>query len=182
MVKIKRSEHLERYQVQGFTGYQEFMETLNADCNVFSELAENTADLLERNRSRRAFARAVSVSIDAITSSFAALLLVRDKGLNHAEVAVLSEVGYELNGDEAVPVRRWAPARDRTKFVLKVFARVFDIAFSDSGWRALQDSLSVRHRVTHPKVPEDILVADAEFDVLREAQLWLNMEFSLLMP
>jgi hypothetical protein len=47
-----------------------------------------------------------------------------------------------------------------------------DSFFSDNGWNELQKSLDVRHRITHPKRPEELDVTDAEIDSMRESHRW----------
>jgi hypothetical protein len=44
--------------------------------------------------------------------------------------------------------------------------------FSDNGWREMQVALDVRHRITHPKKPEDLDITDSELDSLRESFRW----------
>jgi hypothetical protein len=45
--------------------------------------------------------------------------------------------------------------------------------FSDSGWQKMQESLNVRHRITHPKQPDHLEIADKELVSLRAARDWL---------
>jgi hypothetical protein len=44
--------------------------------------------------------------------------------------------------------------------------------FGDNGWNCLQSALDVRHRLAHPKRPEDLEVSDAELDAVGEAMRW----------
>jgi hypothetical protein len=37
----------------------------------------------------------------------------------------------------------------------------------------MQKALDVRHRLTHPKRPEELDVTDAEIDSMRESHRWL---------
>ena len=48
-----------------------------------------------------------------------------------------------------------------------------DQFFSDNGWNEIQKSLTVRHRITHPKCPEDLEIADAEINSVRESHRWI---------
>jgi hypothetical protein len=45
--------------------------------------------------------------------------------------------------------------------------------FSDNGWKELQLALKVRHRITHPKQPQDLEIADVELESVRESHRWL---------
>jgi hypothetical protein len=45
--------------------------------------------------------------------------------------------------------------------------------FSDNGWKELQLALKVRHRITHPKQPQDLAIADVELESVRESHRWL---------
>ena len=45
--------------------------------------------------------------------------------------------------------------------------------FSDNGWRLLCEALEVRHRLTHPKRPDDFQVSDDEVGCVKEGLRWL---------
>ena len=45
--------------------------------------------------------------------------------------------------------------------------------FSHNGWEKMQRALAIRHRITHPKSPEDLEIADDEMDTVRDAHVWL---------
>jgi hypothetical protein len=45
--------------------------------------------------------------------------------------------------------------------------------FSDNGWNELGKSLKVRHRITHPKKPEDLDVSDEDLRSTSEGHRWL---------
>jgi len=48
-----------------------------------------------------------------------------------------------------------------------------ELVFSDNGWNEMQVALKVRHRITHPKRPEDLEVTDAELHSISEGHRWL---------
>jgi hypothetical protein len=45
--------------------------------------------------------------------------------------------------------------------------------FSDNGWNELRNSLKVRHRITHPKKPEDLNITDEDLHSTSEGHRWL---------
>jgi hypothetical protein len=62
-------------------------------------------------------------------------------------------------------------------FVLRTAAKRWGMnpesIFSDNGWKELQDALQIRHRITHPKQPQDLDIKDHEIDSVRESHRWL---------
>ena len=69
------------------------------------------------------------------------------------------------------------PFKNYAAFVLRQAAEYAGLdpapLFSDSGWGDFQIALKVRHRITHPKTPEDCSVSDSEMGSVREAHRWL---------
>jgi len=51
-------------------------------------------------------------------------------------------------------------------FVIRTAAECWNLdptePFSDNGWKEMQDDLQVRHRITHPKKPEDLVITEEE--------------------
>jgi hypothetical protein len=62
-------------------------------------------------------------------------------------------------------------------FVLRTAAECFEADpskfFSDNGWCQMKVALDVRHRITHPKNPEDLSISDEEIDAFTKAHHWL---------
>jgi hypothetical protein len=46
--------------------------------------------------------------------------------------------------------------------------------FGDNGWNELQKSLIVRHRITHPKQPENLDISDEDLQSVSEGHRWLH--------
>jgi len=47
------------------------------------------------------------------------------------------------------------------------------LLFSDNGWNEMHTALAVRHRITHPKKPEDLEITDNELYSVSEGHRWL---------
>jgi hypothetical protein len=62
-------------------------------------------------------------------------------------------------------------------FVVRTAAECWDFDptqfFSDNGWCEMRSALAVRHRITHPKKPEDLEISDKELRSVSEADRWL---------
>jgi hypothetical protein len=69
------------------------------------------------------------------------------------------------------------PFLNSCAFLLRVLAESRGIDsgpfFSDNGWNQMQASLSMRHRITHPKQVEDLEISDSELENIRGAYRWL---------
>lgn len=69
------------------------------------------------------------------------------------------------------------PFLNHTALVLRTLVEAFELhaedMFADNGWAEMQKAVEVRHRITHPKEPDELTIADAEMRSLREALSWL---------
>lgn len=95
-----------------------------------------------------------------------------------AKILLLSDDSYRPNRQgriESEPNR--IPFLNFCAFVLRTAAECWDfdptLLFSDNGWKEMQVALEVRHRITHPKKPEDLDISDAELYSISEAHRWL---------
>jgi hypothetical protein len=98
--------------------------------------------------------------------------------LEISKIGLLGDDLFRPNGQgriEAEPNR--LPFLNYCAFVLRTAAECEDVdpvrLFSDNGWREMQRSLAVRHRITHPKSPEELSLTGEELDSVREAHRWL---------
>jgi hypothetical protein len=102
--------------------------------------------------------------------------------LNPCQIGILKDERYEIekNGKPkaiearypslnllAATLRYWAELKghDETQISTKIFG--------NDGWRKFQQTLEVRHRLTHPKISEGIDVSDTEIRVSLDAFVWL---------
>ncbi len=95
-----------------------------------------------------------------------------------AKILLLSDDSYRPNRQgkiESEPNR--ISFLNLCAFVLRTAAECWDsdpsTLFSDNGWKEMQVSLEIRHRITHPKKPEDLDISDDELYSISEAHQWL---------
>lgn len=69
------------------------------------------------------------------------------------------------------------PFKNYCAFILRTAAECSgydpERLFSDNGWQDIMKSLRVRHRLTHPKNPEEMIVEENELITLGKAIVWL---------
>ncbi len=56
---------------------------------------------------------------------------------------------------------------------IKVVKTGLAVDFTGDGWRAMEKTIEVRNRLTHPKRREDIIVSDEDLADLVRANEWL---------
>lgn len=79
-----------------------------------------------------------------------------------------------VNG-EMVKRAQKVPFLDHLAFTLQTFARLikFDEAiFRVDGWRAVQASLKIRDRLTHPKTQRGLTVSDSDIEFCKKGYEW----------
>ncbi len=97
--------------------------------------------------------------------------------LTEVELAILLESTYELD-DRAHPrVRsKFQPIERLMRFALTTLAKVYDfeMTFLTSGdeWRKFQDTLRLRHRITHPKDVQALEINIDEIVMAMNAFTW----------
>ena len=106
--------------------------------------------------------------------------------LTPIERALVLEEDYELDSNGRPMVR---PARLKTlnnlRFALELLPRKMGASFapeySDHGWEALQLTIKVRDRITHPKMAGDLEISDDEIRNAVRAYYWLHSQNALFL-
>jgi len=100
------------------------------------------------------------------------------RNLEIAKVQLLSDEMYKPDRRgkiESEPNR--IPFLNFFAFVFRTGAECCDLdpapLFSDNGWSQMQLALDVRHRITHPKKPEDLNITDDEMFAVSEGHRWM---------
>jgi len=98
--------------------------------------------------------------------------------LEVSKVCLLTDEIVEPNSVGQVVSRPGrTPFLNDCAFVIRTGAECWDLDpgpfFSDYGWCEMQTALRVRHRITHPKHPEELVVAAGEVESVRRAHRWL---------
>jgi len=132
---------------------------------------------------KRAAFRAVFASIEGTTSALKhqvmALWPGRRRLYTDAEAAVLREENFDLDRSGTAKARpKVLPPDLNFRFAMAMYMRelpvVLSLDTSSDGWRAFQESLRIRNRVTHPRLPEHIEVASADIAQLERAHNWVR--------
>ena len=95
---------------------------------------------------------------------------------NTTRIELLSDYSYRVlkNGKLEQEPRR-LPFLHQTAFILRSLAEesyTEATFFSEHGWNDFQQSVQVRHRLTHPKANTDMNITDEEIDRLNSAFKW----------
>ncbi len=151
----------------------ELVDTLMADAIeavVEAVISESQVKL------RGAF-RSVFAAVEGTTHYLKGEALRGADGLEPEELALLREEGYGLSSrGDVTTVRRRLPAAFNFLFAVHMASRsvvpeVGDMD-RDEGWAALQRAIAVRHRLTHPRKIDDLVVSRDETLSLLEAMRW----------
>lgn len=71
----------------------------------------------------------------------------------------------------------WLDTKANLRFTFRIISQIYGfpkgyINYGDGGWDTFQNALITRHRVTHPKMLDEILVSDEEMIELASASEW----------
>jgi len=95
---------------------------------------------------------------------------------NATRIDLLSDVTYRiLKNGKLEMERRRVPFISYTAFILRSLAEESGSEatfFGENGWNQFQQSVEVRHRLTHPKADTDMTISDAELETLTAAFKW----------
>jgi hypothetical protein len=106
-----------------------------------------------------------------------------DKGLDRdnvmmAKLFLLSDESYRITDKGKIRSQKnRVPFLDFCGFVYRTAAECLgvnpDPFFLEGGWQELKKALDVRHRITHPKKPEDLEITERELLAVSEGHRWL---------
>lgn len=158
-----------------------FKETLEND--VHAARAAIRAGLLDDGFSRRAYVRAVFAEIEGLTWKILEGCKRRAAVRPHVfSPEQLARIEAETTDRSAVPQGtpavkpRFLPTQDAVKFAFSVWLYGVPVAAPpivfDGGWQSFLSALDLRHRLAHPKQPQDLVVSDAEITTVEAGQLW----------
>lgn len=128
----------------------------------------------------RTFVAMVEGAVSSLKQSVLTEHQFRGLPLKREEYAVLAEEAYRLKQSGEIDVRRSSPRlREDVKFTFPIYAKslgghfTFDPPLADDpGWQSFCGAIRIRNRLTHPKCPEDLAVADSELEEVRDAAAW----------
>ena len=96
------------------------------------------------------------------------------------EADLLKEVSYELdNTGKVTPRQARIPTVANIRFALQMFtqhaAPGYVPDWGNDVYGSLQKALKIRHRLTHPKGLDDVIVTDEELEVVNHAFEWYRL-------
>lgn len=88
----------------------------------------------------------------------------------------LRETHYQVDSKGRVhPQTRYVPLPTMVKLLVaqtKLLQSDFTLDFSNIGWRRFNDALDIRNRITHPKSPDDLRIADPDMTTINDGFSW----------
>lgn len=160
---------------------------LEADLDHWAKLVfeKSTSDQLARRSYIRSLFAEIEGQIFGLKRIALEIYEFEKKHLLPEEVILLREGVPELEAEGKVKTRSAnLKFRPNLRFAFRTFAEILNASYvmnvGGRGWAALDSSVAVRNRLTHPKAPEDLNVTDDEISTAGEAHLWFNEEFGSL--
>lgn len=155
---------------------------LIADC----ERAEEARRACDDPYSRRVTIRALFAMIEGLSFSMKDVVrtalnefpeVVAKLGFKRSDIAILYEESYGLNDKGSAKARpsflRLIP---NLRFAMSSYARIFTVKWEPDcntvGWRALNNLVDVRNRITHPKDPNDLQITDDDMSTFIQGGAW----------
>lgn len=133
---------------------------------------------------RRTFCRAAFAFIEGQTCVFRGLAvkMVLNSGWSSREVdmplvSALLEQSPRVGKNGKVTIERAkVPFINSLAAVYRAMAECLNLNTDDffgvSEWEGLQKAIKVRHRITHPKTPEDLVICDEDMSNIRNGLCW----------
>ena len=162
--------------------------TLDEQIRVFEVLRGDIESLLSAYRHdwtsqplRRIFVRACWSMIEGEVFCVKQLTLraceLGNKSLSAEEHVFLSEVRVLVDENGGAELKHvYNDTLPNLKRALKLAASKFELDwnpnFGTQGWEKLTRSLELRHRVTHPKISEELIISDSELEIHKDAFAW----------
>ncbi len=143
--------------------------------------ARRNLNIDDNQFNRRTFIRTVFAAVEGIIFDFKQDSLERLKSYpqlySQPEIAMLREESYALdNKGEAYSQPKFLRTSENFLFTMKMYMRdnyvPLEIDIDGVGWNAFKQSLSVRHRATHPKLAADFYITDKEIADAETAWAW----------
>ena len=162
--------------------------TLDEQIRVFEVLRGDIESLLSAYRHdwtsqplRRIFVRACWSMIEGEVFCVKQFTLraceLGNKSLSAEEHVFLSEVRVLVDENGGAELKHvYNDTLPNLKRALKLAASKFELDwnpnFGTQGWEKLARSLELRHRVTHPKIAEELIISDSELEIHKDAFAW----------
>ena len=136
---------------------------------------------------QRNLVRACWAHIDAVIYGIKRITVIAaelgSEPLTSAEHKFLLERSFIVDSSGQITEKtEFSETRENVKKTLKIACAKFRLGWSpDFGgteWVEFGTSLAIRHRVTHPKTRDDLVISEAEIELHRDAFLWFSGLFN----
>jgi hypothetical protein len=132
---------------------------------------------------RRAYVRAVFAWLEGDIFQWRFLALYRHDNIkptfsNEAELFLLREKRYSLDkrGKPKEYNEFLSPFAESMRFSFEMFTYALEVSYQldvgNHGWEALQWSVDIRNKITHPKNIGDLEITDSQLEQVRKAVVW----------
>ena len=147
---------------RAFDNYLALSDLLRSDLEALME-GESRSPSWRRN-----FIRITAALVEGYAHCFRQMCAVS----SHSEAPAISTKERAVILDEA-----GFDTTDRLKLTLRAAYKLFDLTpvphFGGQDWAKAQLALDKRHKLMHPKTPEDLAVPDESWEELREGVIWM---------
>ena len=135
-------------------------------------------------RQRRIYVRSLYALIEGVCFSMKTLALSSPTELSEEDRFLCSEIAYELT-THGMPRKRNAKLGfiPNLRYSFNILYRAFDLAipspdYSHLGFKCLQDGVTVRDRLMHPKSPTNLIISRSELLSSASVINWFSEEHS----
>ncbi|MDM7939709.1 MAG: hypothetical protein QUS07_05125 [Methanothrix sp.] len=153
--------------------------TLEEDANSALELAKRDPSQFNLRQAHRTVFTAIEGLVSLLKDQVLALFPMNRGYYTDAEVALLREEAFYLNGKgDAITRDCFLRLEDNLKFAWKMYFREIpfepSLCFSGPCWASFQQALRKRNCVTHPKSTNDLNVTADDLTTLEVAYSWVR--------
>lgn len=164
-------------------GIDELNATLRADVAAAKERLSRTGNQFDRRVLVRATFTFVEGTVAGIKRNALSWEAYRPGLFNEGDRMLLKEVGYKLDErGHVVRQHRFLRLADNVLFAFRMFGHVMDIDFKPDTksprWKAFQDAVRIRNRVTHPATAEACVVSDQDLATLNDGYDWFATTYA----
>jgi len=176
-----------------YGSYTAFQNAVWSDVRTARELLKSD----DNQFARRTFLRSFFSAVDGILFALRTIVFEFSKNetdspvpntFTDGERMLLQERSYELEDNGTVKVRNqnFQPFLKVLRFTFNVYSKLrrneYLPDYSGAGWLSFRKATEIRHRITHPKSPEDLEISSEELLEIESAVKWftesLNFMFS----
>jgi hypothetical protein len=135
---------------------------------------------------RRTYVRALFAFVEAQIWFYKTYALMAvEGGLAHltvGELALLNELQFDLEKGKVREQKKFLPVAENFRFAVYILAKAYRSTYvldvSGKEWSWFREAIDIRNRITHPKVPTDIIISDEESNKLLHVGRWLTSGIS----